>query len=219
MDIRTRIALGVAAGCAAVFLAVSPLHAQQSQQAQPEASLPEQLFEGVRGIFNRLFGSPTESATLTVTPAATEVPKAQPASFAPTPAAAPTALTTSQSLHEAVVRGDVEATLKMLEQGTDIESKDPGSGASPLHYAVMKGRLEIVNLLLTRGADVNSRTRNGTTPLHTAALYSRTEVAERLLAQRADINAVSVSGATPFALASAAKNRPIADMLKARGAK
>jgi hypothetical protein len=218
MDTRTRIALGIAAGCAAAFLSVTPLQAQPPQQQQPETSLPEQLIEGVRGIFKRLFGEGAATPALE-TPAASEAPRSQPASFAPVPAAAPTALTLSQSLHEAVVRGDYEATLRMLEQGIDIESRDPGSGASPLHYAVMKGRLDIVNLLLTRGADVNSRTRNGTTPLHTAALYSRSEVAERLLEGRADINAVSASGATPLALASAAKNRPIADMLKARGAK
>ena len=117
------------------------------------------------------------------------------------------------------MRGDYDATLKLLEEGMDVEARDPGSGASPLHYAVMKGRMQIVDLLLSRGADVNSRTRNGTTPLHTAALYARKEVAERLLEKQADINAVSNSGATPLALAAAARNHPIAEMLRGRGAK
>ena len=216
MKPRSEIAASMAAACAAAMLWALPAQAQQ-----PEPMLHEQLIEGVKGLFNRIFGgsaadSPPVSQPVEAprnTPVA--IPTVAPAAVAPSA----TALTLSRSLHEAVVRGDLEATLKMLEQGTDIEAKDPGSGASPLHYAVMKGRMEIVDLLIARGADVNSRTRNGTTPLHTAALYSRKEVAERLIEKRADINALSVSGATPLTLASAAKNWPIADMLKARGAR
>ena len=228
----SRIAAGVAAACAAAMLWALPAQAQQ-----PEPMLHEQLIEGVKGLFNRIFGGsaadsppvsrPAEAplntpVAIPAPPAPVEAARGEPVAVAvPAIPAAPsaTALTLSRSLHEAVVRGDLEATLKMLEQGTDIEAKDPGSGASPLHYAVMKGRMEIVDLLIARGADVNSRTRNGTTPLHTAALYSRKEVAERLIEKRADINALSVSGATPLTLASAAKNWPIADMLKARGAR
>ena len=216
-----RIAAGMAAACAAALLWAVPA---QAQPAEP--MLHEQLIEGVKGLFNRLFdGSgansppaapPPEPARIAPVAVPAAADRGQPEAVAPPSA---TALTLSRSLHEAVVRGDLEATLKMLEQGTDIEAKDPGSGASPLHYAVMKGRMEIVDLLIARGADVNSRTRNGTTPLHTAALYARKEVAERLIEKRADINALSSSGATPLTLASAAKNWPIADMLKARGAK
>lgn len=219
---------GSAAVLAALFLWLTPLHAQQS--ADP--TLPEQIIDGVRGLLNRIFGgpgTPNESLAPAGQPAEAQSAQSAPSAAPPaTPSArventsvAPTAeaQTLSRSLHEAVVNGDLAGTLKMLDQGTDIESKDPGSGASPLHYAVMKGRMEIVNLLLSRGADVNSRTRNGTTPLHTAALYARKEVAERLIEQRADINAVSSSGATPLTLSTAAKNWPIAEMLKARGAK
>ena len=220
MQIKSRIAMG----CAAVLVAAaSPLHAQQ----QPEPLLHEQIIDGVRGLLNKLFGGSGDSSGSQ--PAAPEAPRAEPVPVAPVatqpPRAelgavpSPAALTLSRSLHEAVVRGDLDSTQKMLDQGIDIETKDPGSGASPLHYAVMKGRMEIVDLLLARGADVNSRTRNGTTPLHTAALYSRKEVAERLIEKRADLNAVSASGATPLALAAAAKNHSIADMLRTRGAK
>ncbi len=211
----------------ATLASASPLHAQQ----QDGASIGE-VFEGVRSLFKRIFATdaaPAKDADAPVAPA----PAVQPApALAPSPAtAAPrqalpavpvvtsAAQVAGRTLHEAVLRGDVAATLKLLDQGMDIEAKDPGSGASPLHYAVMKGRMQIVDVLLSRGADINSRTRNGTTPLHTAALYARKEIAERLLEGRADINAVSLSGATPLALAAAAKNKPIADMLHERGAK
>ena len=219
MKIKSRIAVVIAASFAAMVPGITTLHAQPQ-----EPLLHEQLIDGARGLFNRLFGgseasglpaaAPAPSAP--VAPVVAEKPPAQPA---PVTSPTPTALTQSRSLHEAVVRGDVDVARSMLDQGADIESKDPGSGASALHYAVMKGRMEIVELLLARGADVNSRTRNGTTPLHTAALYSRREVAARLIDKRADLNAVSASGATPLALANAAKNRPIEELLRSRGAK
>ena len=208
------------AACAALFAAAmgaSPLYAQQ-----PEPALHEQLIDGVRSFLGRLFGgesgAPAEAQP--PAPAAGAPEQVPPASASPVVAiAAPAAQAPSLSLLEAVVRGDYEGTLRLLDQGSDIEVRDPGSGASPLHYAVMKGRMPIVELLLARGADVNSRTRNGTTPLHTASLYARKEIAERLLQKNADMNAVSNSGATPLALAAAAKNHPIAEMLRSRGAK
>lgn len=225
MKNESRWAKGIAV--AVVGAAVLGVPAASAQQSEP--LLHEQLIDGVRGLLDKLFGGDNAA------------PQAQPAPVSPPPVAqpapppvalpskraeevsvavaAPSAQVAGRSLHEAVVRGDLEETVKLLDLGTDIESKDPGSGASALHYAVMKGRMPIVDLLLARGADVNSRTRNGTTPLHTAALYARKEIAERLLEQHADINAVSASGATPLALAVAARNHPIADMLRARGAK
>ncbi len=226
MKIKSRIVVVIAASFAVMVQGITPLYAQPQ-----EPLLHEQLFDGARGLFNKLFGGSDAPVSRPAEPAEPQAPRADPPRPAPvaaekppaqsTPAIAPTptALTQSRSLHEAVVRGDAAAARSMLDQGADIESKDPGSGASPLHYAVMKGRMEIVDLLLARGADVNSRTRNGTTPLHTAALYSRREVAARLIEKRADLNAVSASGATPLALANAAKNRPIEELLRSSGAK
>ena len=175
MKTNSRIAAGlVAAGIGTAGFWVSPAIAQQA-----ETPLHEQLIEGMRGLFGKVFGGSAGSAGAEAQPPASQ-PISQPA---PQPAAQVAGL----SLHEAVVRGDYDATLKLLAEGSDIEAKDSGSGASALHYAVMKGRMQIVDLLLARGADVNSRTRNGTTPLHTAALYARKEVAERLLEKNADM--------------------------------
>ena len=107
----------------------------------------------------------------------------------------------------------------MIEQGADVEAKDPGAGASALHYAVMRGKMPLIDLLIARGADVNSRTKMGTTPLHTAVLYARLEVAELLIDAGSNVNAQSASGATPLAIAEASKNQPLAAMLRSRGAK
>lgn len=196
------------------MVAAAPVYAQQKD----EGVALEQLIDGVRGFFGRLFGGaaqkPADPEPQAAPPSATQAQEG-----APAPSAKPVLQGISRNLHEAVVGGDFEAARRLLDQGADIEAKDPGSGASPLHYAVMKGRMDMIDLLLSRGADVNSRTRNGTTPLHTAALYARLEIAERLLEQRADINAVSAGGSTALVLATAARNKPIAEMLRARGAK
>lgn len=212
--LRSKSAIAVlAAG-----LAIAPLAgAQQQDDGAPLG----QLIDSVRGFFGRLFSGGEQKPEAPEAAASPSQPDRAATRDAapPAPAPAPQLQPASRNLHEAVANGDVEAARRLLDQGADIESRDPGSGASPLHYAVMKGRMPMIDLLLSRGADVNSRTRNGTTPLHTAALYARLEIAERLLEQRADINAVSAGGSTPLALATAARNKPIAEMLRARGAR
>ncbi|HEV8095553.1 MAG TPA: ankyrin repeat domain-containing protein [Burkholderiales bacterium] len=207
--------------CAVVALAISsPVAAQQNEPS---------LVDGIVNFFRNIFGG-DEQETPPAAPAAEGAPGAgtpqQAAGEPPKPPVeaeptkpTPIALVSPLSLHAVVAKGDFENARKLIEQGADLEAKDPGTGASVLHYAVMRGNPEILQLLLGRGVDVNSRTRNGTTPLHTAVLYNRYEVAEMLLNKGADVGAKSTSGATPLAIATAAKNRTIADLLRARGAK
>ena len=205
---------------AALMLAAVPASAQQKE----EPSLPEQIIEGVRGFFRQLFGGdaekpPATPAPETAVPQKPEAAATKPEAKVEAVTATPAAQAAPASLHAIVAKGDFAAASQLIGQGSDIEAKDPGTGASVLHYAVMRGNPEILQLLLERGADVNSRTKSGTTPLHTAVLYNRYEAAETLLGKGADINAQSVSGATPLALATAAKNRTIADLLRSRGGK
>lgn len=216
MDAKRKLAMLLAA----LMLAAAPAWAQQKE----DPSLPEQIIEGVRGFFRQLFGGEEQKPPATPAPEAAAPQKPETAAAKPEPKVeavipTPAAQAAPASLHSVVAKGDAETASKMVAQGTDIEAKDPGTGASVLHYAVMRGNPEILQLLLERGADVNSRTKTGTTPLHTAVLYNRYEVAEKLLAKGADLNAQSASGATPLALAIAAKNRNIADLLRDRGAR
>ena len=207
--------------CAVVSLAMSP--PVSAQTSEPS------LVDGVVNFFRNIFSTEGEKE---VAPAAAPSPAA-PAAGAPgageqkeTTAAqpevvkpTPIALVAPASLHAVVAKGDFDAARKLVEQGADIEAKDPGTGASVLHYAVMRGNPDILKYLFGKGVDVNSRTKNGTTPLHTAVLYNRYEVAEMLLGKGAEVDAKSSSGATPLAIATAARNREIADLLRARGAK
>ena len=231
----------VAALAMAVSLAVPHALAQEQPRGDPPApqsgesqSLPERVFHGIggaiRGLLRTIFGPDDREGEIkppaeqpqppqqepqvqqpTTTPAAVRSP--EPVTPTPAASAAPA------SLHSLIARGDYAAAIKMIEQGTDIEAKDPGAGASAIHYAVMKGEIPLVGLLVQRGADVNSRTKSGTTPLHTAVLYRRTEIAEYLIDKGADVNAKSSSGATPLGLALAANFHTLEKMLRTKGAR
>ena len=190
----------------AVLTAAPVGHAQQPLPA--DEALPDRI---IRGLFRSLFGG--EEAKKPARPDAQPAAQAQPAVATPSVAAAPL------SLHSAIAKGDYANAMKMIEQGTDIEAKDTGPGASPLHYAVMKGSLPMIGMLLQRGADVNSRTKSGTTPLHTAVLYNHFESAEYLLDKGAEVNSKSSSGVTPLELARTAKYKHIEKLLRDRGAR
>jgi hypothetical protein len=233
---------------AALLIAASSARAQQpAQQTQPPAgaAFPDRLMEGIGDFFRSIFG--TREGELPTPPPVPEDPTSprnrqpqtqqQPQAGEPKPQAQeakpqdqstapaqpvparPVAEAVPQSLQSAIARGDYGNAVKMIEQGVDLEAKDPGAGASALHYAVMKGEMPLVGLLIQRGADVNSRTKSGTTPLHTAVLYGRYEVAEYLIGKGADVNAKSASGATPLSLADVARFERIAKLLREHGAK
>lgn len=200
---------------ALAFAVSMPVAAQQQAETNPF----EAMLNFLRGIFageetTQSPAPPAQPATLPEQPPAAGQPRSQPDPVSATPVAL-----SSMSLHSVVAKGDFDAARKLVEQGADVEAKDPSTGASVLHYAVMRGNPHILKWLLSRGVDVNSRTKNGTTPLHTAVVYNRYEVAEMLLNRGADVEARSTSGATPLAIAAAAKNRGIADLLRSRGAK
>lgn len=219
---------GLAAAVLAAGFAVGA-RAQDDPQPPPAGpSGPERVIQGIgealRGVFRAIFGTAEGELAAPESKPAPEAPAAPqaPAPQAPAPgepvAVTPAAQAAPQSLHSAIAQGDDAAALKLIEQGVDVEAKDPATGASALHYAVMKDKIALVGLLLARGADVNSRTKSGTTPLHTAVLYGRLEIAEFLLDKGADINAKSASGATPLSIANAANYQRIAKMLRNRGA-
>jgi hypothetical protein len=240
MKRRLRESLGRASLAMALVL---PSFALAQQPSPPESpGIIERITEGVRGVFNSIFGGarqaepvrPQEQAPAVPAPAAAPQPDAPAAPAAPAmpadparagaaevPLPAPPAARTAgtASLPAAIARGDYAAAAALIEQGADLELRDEETGATALHFAVMKGRMELVERIVTRRADVNSRTRNGTTPLHTAVVYARKEIAEYLLDNGADINARSARGISALEFALDAKNQPIANMLRERGAK
>lgn len=100
------------------------------------------------------------------------------------------------SLHEAALQGNLEAVQQHIVAGSDLDEKDPESGASPLITAAAFGKVEIAKALIAAGADVNHRQTDGGTPLHTAAFLCHSEIVEALLNHGADKNARNNNGIT-----------------------
>ncbi len=59
----------------------------------------------------------------------------------------------------AVVKGDLEAVKKMVEEGTDVNQKS--NGMTALHYAARYNRAEILEYLLENGASISIRSSSG----------------------------------------------------------
>ena len=90
------------------------------------------------------------------------------------------------NLHEAVARGDLPATWRLLKGGAPPNDRN-GDGGTPLSTAALHGHLEIAKLLLEKGARVSASNRDGNTSLHVAAFLCRTEMVALLLDKGASV--------------------------------
>jgi cytohesin len=97
-------------------------------------------------------------------------------------------------LHFAAQAGDVEAIVRLVAAGADVNARDE-HGNTPLKYASAEPVPGAIRKLIELGADVNLADDRGFTPLHCAAghgFYAEAvEMAEALLTRGADVNARS----------------------------
>ncbi|MCJ7822861.1 MAG: ankyrin repeat domain-containing protein, partial [Armatimonadetes bacterium] len=117
----------------------------------------------------------------------------------------------------AAQQGDVEATRRLIAEGSDVNVRDKW-GITTLHRAVGMGQTAVVKVLLEAGADVNAaEPEGGMTPLHSAANRGQTEAAKLLLEAGADVNAKAKGGETPLSLAVARGNTEVANLFREHG--
>jgi ankyrin repeat protein len=96
-----------------------------------------------------------------------------------------------QQLMEAVEKGALDAIVKCLAQGANVNARND-DGDTPLHLATTR---KVAELLLSKGADVNAKNDSfKMTPIFNATL----EVTEVLAAKGADLNAKAKDGVTPL---------------------
>jgi ankyrin repeat protein len=79
------------------------------------------------------------------------------------------AQTYGDSLHRAIIDGNTEVAIKLINAGINVHAKDKLND-TPLNWAADYCRLEVVQLLIEKGADVNVRGHGGHTPLIDATL-------------------------------------------------
>ena len=78
----------------------------------------------------------------------------------------------NQAIHDAVVRGNLEAVESLLKLGSNINQTNQ-NGNTPLHIALRNGQENVIEYLINHGADVEKATPDGQTPLHLSASFGR----------------------------------------------
>ena len=159
---------------------------------------------------------PVAEATKPITP-----PKAVTANKGADPARGikpepPTAKAPDISIHEAAMRGNIEAVKQHLAAGADVNAMR--GGGTPLHFAAGNGHKEIAELFIAAGADVNAKNNLGGTPLHEAAASGHKEIVEVLVTKGADVNAKGF-GRTPLGWAIGRNHPATAALLRKHGGK
>lgn len=118
-------------------------------------------------------------------------------------------------LHEAAMEGNLEAIQQHIEAGSDLNERDPMSGATPMIIATVFGRIEALKSLIKGGADLNYRNNEGATALMVAAVFDRVEISRLLIEAGADLNAINNEGSTPLITAALlCRTQIVEDLLK-----
>jgi len=118
----------------------------------------------------------------------------------------------THQLFEAIHAYDADGVRKSIEQGADVNQRDPldwyGLGSPPVHFACGRAinqlrSLEIIETLLVAGADPNEMGDEftGETAIHYTAKVDNPEEMRLLVNHGADITALSNQGDTPMATA------------------
>lgn len=89
--------------------------------------------------------------------------------------------------------GDLDAAMKALEAGAEVDGVSPNSYTA-LGYASAGGHLDLMKQLLAKGANVNLKTRFGKTPLLLVAGTNHLKAADLLFAKKSDLEANSDHG-------------------------
>ena len=80
----------------------------------------------------------------------------------------------SSRLIEAVENDDLDTVKTLLQQGADVNTRNPENGLTVLMSAACHGNLEMTKLLLEAGADLfTADSKTGATPLHKACQGGR----------------------------------------------
>jgi ankyrin repeat protein len=120
------------------------------------------------------------------------------------------------ALHFAAFIGDLNSVKKLIEDGTDVDSKDK-ENQTPLLYAALGGNKQVVEYLVDKGADINAKDKYGRTPLHDAAGNDNDQTVELLIERSAQVDVKDNSGVTPLYLAASGTKEAV-ELLLAAGA-
>ena len=125
----------------------------------------------------------------------------------------------SQEIFRAVMRGDLDKTIILLEAHPEWAKATSWGGWTPLHRASQFGHGDIVDLLISKGSLLEARTDLGMTPLYAAIVGQKSDVVKQLIDRGADIFAVRNDGETLLHIAAAIGQKDIVELLISKGLK
>lgn len=105
-------------------------------------------------------------------------------------------------LVEAARTGDKQYVGRLLEKGTDVNTKNE-RGDTALIWAAIKGNIDLARLLLINNAHVDVQDSEGRTPLIYAVLDPTGAMATELIKKNSNVDATSKLGNTALLLAAA----------------
>ena len=114
---------------------------------------------------------------------------------------------------EALIDGDGERMLKMIQEGADPDASS-STGWTALIFMVTRGDIEGSRAVINAGADVNKAENDGWTPLMIASEVGSIDLVKILLAAGADVYAQTMTGRTPLACAEAGRHVAVVKILQ-----
>lgn len=113
----------------------------------------------------------------------------------------------STLLLEAVARGRLDVALLAIDQGAEIEAREPQRLRTATMLAAERGDINSLTLLIALGADLEARSDEGWMALHHAAASDRARAIRLLIAGAADPDGrETLQGMTPLMIASLLAN-------------
>ncbi len=102
----------------------------------------------------------------------------------------------TETLHEAVMKGDLDRVRELVGQGADIEARAGDFDCPALHTAVSNGHMEIARYLVDECAAHIEATGGDYdyTPLHLAVYHNQLPIARLLLLRGANVYALDNEG-------------------------
>ncbi len=117
------------------------------------------------------------------------------------------------NIHHAAYIGALEKVRSLIEDGSNINTKEKAGGRTPLHRAVEGGHKEVIKLLLENEADINIKNNSGETPLKNAVKLGYREIAELLISSSADINVFDKNGKSLLHVAASSGRKDMVELL------
>ncbi len=125
--------------------------------------------------------------------------------------------TPTESIHQAVVDGDIDQVQQLLSEGADINSRNR-MGWSLLRTAIQNRRQAVTELLIAKGANVSAKDNSGQTPLLVAVNTGQKDTVELLITKGADVNIMGGRGDNALSLAKKRRHTEIVELLLKHGA-